>query len=598
MAKSKNTAERSEVEDVQYYLRAADGQAYGPVDRETLLDWCREGRIEPQHALSHDQANWEPAEKWPELEMDWLLELADNEEVGPFHRAVLDELLASGQVPGPVALRNRVTGETIPLAPAPEPPEEEPDEPVEEPAEEPAEEEDTEGNTPDETQEQEPPSPPPASFPDSTDEDDLPTSTRLAVLAQHASTAREQLSTTRSELQQLRTAFTLLSDEKRHIEERLEAAESERAAAETMLLEQQSLTAQSSTEVENLKARLDQMQEHYERLQLENQRQFEQIDDMRAAALATEQSWKREWALLQAQLDAKTRILSELAEVLSQDDSLTLPVSRETMHAARSHVEERAESIAPPATPLRTDAQGQHHPRQPDKASSPKDREPAPPYLHVPSSSRFRVPGLVALLLVLLAGAGFLLRRGHQRQPDTTDAQVYDINAPLQTSDDALTLQPEASTHRHASRRATDAANLRAWPDLQLPHTSISVSGNTMRIIFPYGLFEAGTRLREAARSDLLALAGQLQGKLEGFTIIVEGHTDTTPVRSDSSRFVDNFALGMARAEAVKHYLAEQGNLPPAKIQTASAGQSSPPFPNDTDENRARNRTAIISIMQ
>ena len=560
MAKSENSAVHTDVEEPIYYLQTGDAQAYGPVDRETLFDWCREGRIEPQHKISYDQSNWVSAAEWPELEMDWLLVLADNEEVGPFHRAVLDELLASGQVPDPVAMRNRRTDETIALSFAP-PPTEEP--------------------------------------PMDDDESGQPSSARLEVLAQHAAAAREQLAATRSELQQLRTAFTLLMDEKRHIEERLEAADTERNAAEAMLLEQQNLTAQSTTEVENLKARLDQMQEHYERLQLENQRQFEQIDDMRATAMAKEQSWKREWALLQAQRDAKARVLSELAEVLAQDDAVSPTHPRETTPASPQSPEDRLPVQEPSAPPAQVPTQD----RQPPAPRISKNREPPSPYLHPQSTFPFRRLGLATLLILLLAGAGLLLRDGCQRRwnasaESTASPPAYEAPPPVHTRTDALTLQPEVSTHRHPSRRAADAANLRAWPDLNLPHTSISVAGKTMRIVFPYGLFESGTRLRENARLDLLALAAQLQGKLNGFTVIVEGHTDTTPVRADNTRFVDNFALGMARAEAVKHYLAEQGNLPPDKIQTASAGQSSPPFPNDTDENRSRNRTAIISIMQ
>ena len=118
-----------------------------------------------------------------------------------------------------------------------------------------------------------------------------------------------------------------------------------------------------------------------------------------------------------------------------------------------------------------------------------------------------------------------------------------------------------------------------------------------MRITFDYGLFPSGTRLREEARQDLIQLAEQLHPQLAEFSVIVEGHTDTVPVRPDNERFIDNFSLGMARAEAVKHFLAKHGNMPAARIHTASAGHSSPPYPNDTRENRERNRTVVISII-
>jgi len=51
----------------------------------------------------------------------------------------------------------------------------------------------------------------------------------------------------------------------------------------------------------------------------------------------------------------------------------------------------------------------------------------------------------------------------------------------------------------------------------------------------------------------------------------------------------------MARAEAVKEFLAQTGKIPPGAMRTSSAGESSPPFPNDNEADR--NRTAVLTLM-
>lgn len=84
---------------VQYYIRGVDGKIFGPVDTATLVDWARDSRIEPAFTVSRDRQNWLPAPRLAELEMNWLVETDPGTFYGPFNRAVVDNLNASGALP-------------------------------------------------------------------------------------------------------------------------------------------------------------------------------------------------------------------------------------------------------------------------------------------------------------------------------------------------------------------------------------------------------------------------------------------------------------------------------------------------------------------
>ncbi len=162
-----------------------------------------------------------------------------------------------------------------------------------------------------------------------------------------------------------------------------------------------------------------------------------------------------------------------------------------------------------------------------------------------------------------------------------------------------LDLQPEAHPLPEAPAAPVEEGTALAiqWPDLSLPSARIQPSAQTLRIVFSEGLFSVSARLTPEAETALKSLAEQLHGKLNGHQLIIEGHTDATPIASAGSRYVDNFALGMARAEAVKTFLSQTGKLPASAMRTSSAGESAPPFSNETEADRKRNRTAVLALV-
>ncbi len=81
-----------------WYVRMEDGKVYGPADLAALVEWSKDGRIEPTSFVSRDRKSWQPAQTKPELEMKWLIEAEPGKVFGPFHRAVVSGLFRNGGV--------------------------------------------------------------------------------------------------------------------------------------------------------------------------------------------------------------------------------------------------------------------------------------------------------------------------------------------------------------------------------------------------------------------------------------------------------------------------------------------------------------------
>ena len=106
-------------------------------------------------------------------------------------------------------------------------------------------------------------------------------------------------------------------------------------------------------------------------------------------------------------------------------------------------------------------------------------------------------------------------------------------------------------------------------------------------------LFESGSaELRAESKAVLDTLAEIL--RLLPNRIRIEGHTDNRPIRS--AKFPSNWHLSVARALNTAYYLMNRG-VRPEKISIAGYAEFRPIAPNDTEENRAKNRRVDIVIL-
>jgi chemotaxis protein MotB len=112
-------------------------------------------------------------------------------------------------------------------------------------------------------------------------------------------------------------------------------------------------------------------------------------------------------------------------------------------------------------------------------------------------------------------------------------------------------------------------------------------------------LFDPGkAELKPEAREILDTVAEILQrDEFKDKAIKVEGHADTTPV-SPKDGFPTNWELSTARATNVLRYLVEQRGIEGERISASGYSYYRPIAPNDTKENKAKNRRVDIVILK
>jgi len=93
----------------------------------------------------------------------------------------------------------------------------------------------------------------------------------------------------------------------------------------------------------------------------------------------------------------------------------------------------------------------------------------------------------------------------------------------------------------------------------------------------------------KAALSTLAAALNQNQD----ININIEGHTDSIPI---AKKFVDNWALSVARSTAIARILIKDYQVQPMRIISSGRAEYFPVADNSTPEGRARNRRTEIIL--
>jgi chemotaxis protein MotB len=113
-------------------------------------------------------------------------------------------------------------------------------------------------------------------------------------------------------------------------------------------------------------------------------------------------------------------------------------------------------------------------------------------------------------------------------------------------------------------------------------------------IRFPsHVVYPSGSDTILPATLDLLDRVSKALSQTNG-QLVVSGHTDNIPISTE--RYRSNWDLSSARAASVVHFLLRQNLIDPSRISATGFADSRPLVPNDSAENRARNRRVEISI--
>ena len=108
-------------------------------------------------------------------------------------------------------------------------------------------------------------------------------------------------------------------------------------------------------------------------------------------------------------------------------------------------------------------------------------------------------------------------------------------------------------------------------------------------------LFKSGSyNVTDKAYKVLAKVATVVKGQPE-MDVMVEGHTDATPIKTDFLQ--DNWDLSVKRATSITRILQYKYGVKPTRLIAAGRSNYIPIAPNDTEANKSKNRRTKIIIM-
>lgn len=109
-------------------------------------------------------------------------------------------------------------------------------------------------------------------------------------------------------------------------------------------------------------------------------------------------------------------------------------------------------------------------------------------------------------------------------------------------------------------------------------------------------LFDLGKAELKPASLPILDKLGSLFRSLDT-KVSIEGHTDNLPLQT-GSLYKDNWGLSQARSVSVVRYLLHTPGMNDNMFVSSAYADTMPVAPNDTEENRAKNRRVEIVVLR
>lgn len=109
-------------------------------------------------------------------------------------------------------------------------------------------------------------------------------------------------------------------------------------------------------------------------------------------------------------------------------------------------------------------------------------------------------------------------------------------------------------------------------------------------------LFKSASVKVEAKGEEALGKLAEIIQKNPDLNIMVEGHTDNVPYKSNNSCMKDNWDLSLMRSSSVVHILTEKFKVNPVQLIASGRGEFYPVSSNTTTEGKAQNRRTEIIL--
>jgi chemotaxis protein MotB len=155
------------------------------------------------------------------------------------------------------------------------------------------------------------------------------------------------------------------------------------------------------------------------------------------------------------------------------------------------------------------------------------------------------------------------------------------------------------SANQDAERLKAREAELRASLQKELASRDVEISRLRDQLsvrVLDRVLFQSGSaKILPAGENLLKKLAPAFAMGNE--QVRVEGHTDNVRIGEKlQDRYSSNWELSTARAASVARYFQHHGQVDPKRLEAVGSGEHKPVAPNDTADNRQRNRRVEIVL--
>lgn len=227
------------------------------------------------------------------------------------------------------------------------------------------------------------------------------------------------------------------------------------------------------------------------------------------------------------------------------------------------------------------------------------------------NSERWLLPysDLMNLLLILFIILYAMSKTDVQKASQVAEAMRKGFDASQSSTQQSPVSQKTANTAIVQSQAASSASSAAAEPDwsnlydqvskmvaqagMQQKVDLTSTSKGLVITLKDNTLYTPGSAMMNQAGQNLVLQIGDALKQVNYALIIVEGHTDSDPIHN--AQFQDNIALSSARADNVERAFISRG-LQAQKIAAMGRADTVPIAPNDTVENKAKNRRVVITI--
>ncbi|HEY7883671.1 MAG TPA: flagellar motor protein MotB [Cellvibrionaceae bacterium] len=185
-----------------------------------------------------------------------------------------------------------------------------------------------------------------------------------------------------------------------------------------------------------------------------------------------------------------------------------------------------------------------------------------------------------------------------QMSLEVRDSQEYDIQRGEPDADSGARDRLQAHLQTLVEQTRQDAADLAVKLESRIASGQLEIETRGRQIIIrirEQGSFESGSA---TLRPDYYDVIDEVRAvlMLKPGSVQVQGHTDDIPI--NTSRFRSNWDLSAMRAATVATQLLRGGYLEPRRFEVAGFAETRPLAPNNSAENRARNRRVEIVVQQ